>query len=893
MKKFMKNTFDFIIKFRIAFLILWGLLIVGSLVLIPLVKINYDTTKYLPDDVRIKESLKIMEEEFGLTGQASIMIENVEIADAILYKKQLAKIDGIMDIMWLDSFVDGEVLNNVDQLIKDSNLENIFGLESIPGLDQFYKNKSALFQVIFEESEHDIAINKPIEEIRDFLERANVSYAMAGTAISTYNTREMTKKEVFTITLYVLPIILIILIIFSNSWAEPFLFLIVVGASVLVNMGTNFFFKEISFLTNSTASLLQLAISMDYSIFLLHQYKKQRENGLEPKAAMSKAMQNSFLSINSSMLTTVAGFAALMFMRYTIGIDLSMVMIKGILLSIICVFTFMPALIITTDKLLVKTEHRPFFPSLKGFSKVVYKARFLLPMLALLVLIPAYTTQANNAFVYGEDEMGGGGTSGVITEAQQIENTFGKSNMIVVLVPNDDQELELSMTKEMQKKLKPYNGSIQSLAVLSDISGYISDLGLNETLLNIITENFPKDWILDQIPQDFKDQLVSENYSRIIISVNTDTESPEAFEAVKIIETTAVKFYRNDYHIIGVSSSVKEIKTVVESDYVLINIFSIGLVLLILILTFRSAIIPVVLVLVIQLSIWINMSIPYLTGEPLIFIGYMIVSAIQLGATIDYGILLTHSYLGARKTMNKGEAMKYAIVHSGNSILTSSLILTTAGFALQFVSSVDSVGALGGLIGRGAFLSGFLTLFLLPQALYLLDKWIGKTTYKSNFYLEPAFNQPVNDEFINDHVISVNGYVDKVDNNVESMYQKLEKGLVVSNDGIVNLNILLMKDLRDFARDRKITGFSTMRKDELVRVLPYELEKLRVVELKAVARECKIPNFSTMNKEQLLEAIKPEALKEENHELEKQVEETNGLKEDETVDFNLDDKKED
>lgn len=850
MKKFMKKIFDFIIKFRIGFLILWGLLIIGSLILIPMVNINYDTTKYLPDDVKVKKSLEIMEKEFGLTGQASIMIENVEISKAVQLKSQLVKIDGVMEIIWLDSFVDGETLTNIEQQIREFDPSGAIDLGTIPGLNQFYKNKSALFQVVFEDSEHDIAINRSIEAIRDYLEKVGLPYAMAGPAISTYNTREMTQQEVFTITLYVLPIILIILILFSNSWAEPFLFLIVVGASVLVNMGTNYFFKEISFLTNSTASLLQLAISMDYSIFLLHQYKNQRENGLEPKAAMSQAMQNSFLSINSSMLTTVAGFAALMFMRYTIGIDLSMVMIKGILLSIVCVFTFMPALIITADKLLVKTEHRPFFPSLKGFGNFVYKLRFILPALALLLLIPAYTTQTNNQFVYGEDQMGGGDTGGEISEAQRIENTFGKNNMIVLLVPNDEQENELKMVKQMQEVLKPYDGTIQSLSVLTDISGYISGFNLEPWVKDLIEANFPKDWILDIIPDEFKAQLVSENFSRIIISVNTDTESPEAFAAVEDIESTAATYFMDDYHIIGVSSSVKEIKTVVESDYVIINLLSIGMVLLILILTFRSAILPIILVLVIQLSIWINMSIPYLTGEPLIFIGYMIVSAIQLGATIDYGILLTHNYLDARKTMNKEQAMKFAIVHSGNSILTSSLILTTAGFALKIVSSVDSVGALGGLIGRGAFLSGFLTLFLLPQALYLLDKWIGKTTYKSNFYLEPQLNEQINNgAALKEDILLIEHRDDFIAD------QKNENEPINNDATNINLNILLVKDLKEFAKDRKIIGFSTMRKDELIAALPNKLEELRLVELKRIAERIAIPNFSSMHKQELLNKI--------------------------------------
>ena len=734
----MKKIFGFIVKFRFFFLLFWIAATVASIIFIPQVNINYDSTAYLPKDTRIYESLQIMEEEFGITGQASIMIEDVSIEEAIRYKKNLKeKSDVIMEIVWLDSFVDEDVLLEINDLWADFDPTGTFDIGAIPGLNQFYKNRSALYQVVFTQKDHSLAVGKAIEDVRDYLTTINKTYAMSGTAISAYYTRISTTQEVLKITLYVIPIILLILFIFTHSWVEPLLFLISVGVSVLVNMGTNAIFAQISFLTNSTASLLQLAITMDYSIFLLHQYTKQRKQGLSPSEAMKEAMTKSFLSINSSMLTTAAGFVALMFMRYTIGLDLASVMLKGIGISLITTFTLMPPLILYFSKLLEKTAHRAFFPSLGRLSKWIIKLRYVLPALALIVLVPTFYGQSQNTFVYGESAMSLSEGSSAAEENKKIEIQFGKSNMIVVLVPNGDESKELALIKEIQDTIKQDVGidaTAQSLATLTNIKSYIPNYsGLDKNIRDFIENIFQEDWILDQIPEQFISQFQSDNYSRIIISVPTDAESEQAFKVVRTLNSVVPRHYPTNYHIIGSSSSVQDIKEVVEKDFNLINIISIVLILIILFIGFKSWTLPVVLVLVIELSIWINMAIPYLLGSPLIFIGYMIVSSVQLGATIDYGILFTQTYTEARQTMKKRDALKYALTNSGHSILTSSLILGTAGFTLSFMSSVTAVSSLGELIGRGAFLSGFLVIFLLPQLLILLDGVINKTTKKANF----------------------------------------------------------------------------------------------------------------------------------------------------------------
>lgn len=750
----MKKISAFIVKIRYFLLAFWVVATAVSIFLIPRVKIEYDTTVYLPENTRVKQSLRVMEEEFGLTGQASVMIEDVDPVKVFVYKDKINSMPYIMEVIWIDNFIERDVIQNIQDLFDEYDPNGNFRFGAIPGLNAFYKDRTALLQVVFTENDHSLNVGNSIELIREYLGTINKPFALSGTAINAYQMRETTKSEVFKTALYVAPIILIILIIFTKSWLEPLVFLASVLVSVIVNMGTNIMFPSVSFLTNATASLLQLAISMDYSIFLLHAYQKEKEAGLEQKEAMATAMKKSFSSINSSMITTVAGFAAIMFMRYTIGMDLSRVMIKGILLSLIVTFTFMPSLIIATDNLLKKTQHKPFFPKIGKLTKFITKTRYVIPALLLMTVVPSYIAQTKNHFVYGDGAMAVRHDSGEMSEADRIEQKFGRNNMIVVLVPIDEdgnykaQEKAMirQLNSELDKANEDYRPTIQSYSTLTDIETYISNYNdLPPAVKSFLEEYFDPTMIEDMISENFKKQFISENYSRVIISINTETESPRAEKAVNIIETVVARQpFADEAHIIGVSPSVKEIKEVVEKDYVFVNLLSIVLVFVVLLVNFKSAILPFILLFVIELGIFINMAIPYITGMPLIFIGFMIVSSVQLGATIDYAILFTQFYVNARKTLVKRDAIKYALDHGGHSILTSSLILTTAGYVLKFASSVTGVSAIGELIGRGAALSGVLVIFLLPMLLYIFDKAIAKTTMQSKFYFPPDVRKKEN-----------------------------------------------------------------------------------------------------------------------------------------------------
>ncbi len=699
MDKFAKS----VVEKRKIFLVLFAILTLISIILIPMVKVNYDNTKYLPEDMETKKALSLMEEEFGLKGYAQVMFADVDVPQALELKSQVSAISGVDSVIWLDDVFDlTQPLSYLDQGV----------------VTQHYKEGNALFQVNFREDDHSLKTGDALVEIREL---APNIVSIEGPAMNAMSTRTMTSSEILQITLLLLPILLIILLMFTNSWFEPVLFLTVIGVSVLINMGTNAFVGEISYITQSSASLLQLAIAMDYSIFLLHRFGEERARGLHALEAMTEALRRSFAAILSSALTTVAGFVALMFMRYQIGFDMGLVLAKGILFSLISVVLLMPALIIMSEGLIEATKHRSFMPSLKGFARVIIKLRYVIPLMIILLLVPAFLAQGSNHFLYGEAATAASDGTPLALEKENIEDTFGLSNRTVLLIPKGNIPYEIALAERLTNIFNVKD--IQSLVTLADPA-------------------VPR----EILPKAFRENFEGDNYTRMIISLNTEPESPAAFTAVDQIRDVAQEYYPDEYVLLGSSASLNDIKTVVESDLLTVSMISIFAVGLILLLTFRSISIPVILVFAIQSSIWINMSIPYFMGSPLVFIGYMIVGAVQLGATIDYAILLTSRYKENRRTLLKQEALIKAIDDAGNSIITSASILGAAGFMLGIVSSVSVISSLGILIGRGALLSALLVLIFLPQLLMIFDGIISKTTLEHGFFAETqsAYSKGVN-----------------------------------------------------------------------------------------------------------------------------------------------------
>ena len=490
--------------------------------------------------------------------------------------------------------------------------------------------------------------------------------------------------------------IFIILCLTTNSWFEPVLYLIVMGVAILINKGTNIFLGEISFLTNSVSAVLQLAVSMDYSIFLIHAFTREKNKGLDQMTALTNAINEALNSIFASSLTTIVGFIVLAFMKFNIGFDMGIVLAKGIIFSLLTVVFFMPAMILRLTPMIEKTGHRSFMPGFDKLSRGIYRIRYGVLIFVAIFVIPAYTAQNMNRFLFGNDAAGASEGTKVYDDEQLINAKFGRSNMMMALVPNTSLIDEKAFTDEVEALA--YTKSVTSMA------GSLPD-GVPEEFL----------------PKSITEQLHKNDYSRILIYVRSKGESKLAYQCSDEIQALMKKYYPENSYLVGTTPSTQDIETTITKDYSRVNVLSLLGVFFVVMFSFKSVAIPVIIMIPIEVAIFINMAVPYIKGDTMIFMGYIIVSCIQLGATVDYAILTTNNYLECRKQAEKREAAIQALNMSIPAILTSGSILTIVGYILYNISSVAAIGDLGHLIGRGAWMSMLLVCTLLPAFLVLFD----------------------------------------------------------------------------------------------------------------------------------------------------------------------------
>ena len=600
-----------------------------------------------------------------------------------------------------------------------------------PQLEMFYWNDQkrggyALYQISFDGSDYDTLTMDAIGAMRELKVPEGCTVRIIGNAATTYNSIQSVNSETGKSMIVAGIIVVIILLLTTTAYWEPVLLLLTIGAAILLNMGTNGIVgyitgvNGISYMTQGVSSVLQLALTMDYSIYLLHRFKQERRGGISSEEAMINALTASFSPVSASSLTTIASFVALMFMSYRLGLDMGLVLAKGVVLSIIAVFFLMPALILYTEKLIDKTEHKTFNMTFRKFSKGLVKSRFYVPFIILALVIPCVYFQAQNEFTYGPEASLGGEGSELYQDKREIEDVFGKQNQAIVLMPIkylDDGAYELngkrvSTEYMLSMKLMEVDGvsSVQSYSLIAE-TGFAS-----------------------MMPDKFLNQFIpstdNPGYTRVVLFLDADEEGEATTALIDDINGVIGQYTDNDAWLLGQSSATLEIKKLVNSDYDIITYVSIGLVALILFVTYKSLLIPIILVLVIQGSIYINMAVPYFMKDPLVFVGYMLVSSILLGATIDYAILLTSRYMEHRRTMNKYDAVQHALADSSRTLITSAGILTCAGASIQFVSSLPATQIIGGAVMRGGIASYLMVMVPLPQLLLLLDKAIKVTTWK-------------------------------------------------------------------------------------------------------------------------------------------------------------------
>ncbi len=670
-----------IIKHKKFILISFIITAAVSFLLSKLVEINYDLLEYLPKESHSTVSMEIMNEEFSKSPpNARVMLTDVSIPQAMEYKKQIAQIEGVREISWLDDAVDiYQPLEVIDKKV----------------LDSWYKEGNALFSLVIDMDTSIAAVNNIRTLIAD---RGEIT----GDIVDSVAAKEASGASRGAM-LVILLSILIILSLTSSSWFEPLLFLLAIGFAIVINNGTNIIFGSISSVTQTTSSILQLAVSMDYAIFLLHRFRDYREEGHDVQTAMPMAMRSAFPTIFASGVTTIIGFAALILMRFGLGADLGMVLTKAVVLSLLSVSLLLPVLTLYTYKIIDKTHHRSFLPSFNKFGRFAVKIGIPVFALVMVVVAPAFLAQKSNDFIYG--------TSGVNGSSQEISATeilFGKENNMVMLIPKGDVVTEKAIVSELY-----------SLPVVSSVISYTETVG----------EKIPQEFV----PQEMLSKLVSNKYSRIVITVKTTQEGPQAFSTVEQIRVLGDKYYKDAYYLAGGSVNTFDMMLTIVEDNRLVTIAGIIGIAIIIFLTFRSISIPLILLLTIESAIWINLAFPYFTDEKVVFIAYIIISSIQLGATVDYAILFASRYIENRATMGKRTAAVQTVSDTTVSILTSASILMIAGIVLGITSTNGVTAQLGTLIGRGTMLSVALVLFLLPTLLLVFDKVIQKTTLNLKF----------------------------------------------------------------------------------------------------------------------------------------------------------------
>ena len=673
----MNKFYTALVNKRKLILVLFAVAFVISLVCSQLVGVNYDMTDYLPENTKSTMSIDIMEEEFdGGIPDARVMIKNVTIPEGLEYKDKLKEVEGVTEVTWLDDTVDITV--PLATLDADT-------------VETYYKNNTALFTLTLDEAKEIDAV----AEIRSIIGEEN---AVTGNSVSTADVTTNTVSEILKITVIAVIFVLLVLLLTTNSWLEPIIVLVGLGVAIVLNNGTNLIFGEISFVTNAAGSVLQLAVSLDYSVFLLHRFEECRRENPDEKSAMVDALCKSTSSILSSGLTTVIGFIALVLMQFRLGADLGLALAKGIAISLITVFVFMPALILCTYKVLDKTKHGSFMPSFKGLGKVVQKITIPMVCIFALLIVPSYLASNANDYLYGSSEMLGADTQ-YGKDTASIEEVFGKSDNYVLLVPKGDTATQTALSDELH-----------TIPEITSIISYVDMVGA-------------------EIPSAYLDEntlslLEGDNYSRMVLSVDVPYEGKETFTLVEKIRDVAEKYYPDQNYLAGVGVSIYDLKETITADMVLVNLTAIGAVFLVLMLTLKSLSVPFILVLSIETAIWLNLSVPYFADSPIYYLAYLIISSIQLGATVDYAILLTDRYKENRKTLNKKDAIIHTISNIFVSIMTSGSVLTVVGFLLGFMSSNQLLAQLGIFIGRGALFSLAIVLFVLPGLLYLFDRFV-------------------------------------------------------------------------------------------------------------------------------------------------------------------------
>ena len=711
------------------------------------VDVENDVTVYLPEDTETRQGLVAMNENFAAPASAQVMVSNISLETAQTIADRLAEIEGLTMVTF------------------DSSQDH-------------YRDASALFDITFSAGSTDPVCIQAQAEIEKVVAPYDASiYSSVG-----YDENAMLQQEMTTILIVSVFIIIVVLTLTSRAYMEVPVLLMTFGAAALLNMGTNFLLGKISFISNSIAVVLQLALAIDYAIILCHRFSDEHETKNARDAAVA-ALSKAIPEISASSLTTVSGLAALAFMKFTIGLDMAMVLIKAILLSLLSVFTLMPGLLVLLSPVIDKTRHKKLLPNISFAGKFAVKVRRVLPPVFLAVLVGAFILSSNCPYSYSYYDL----QTSKMTERQtsyfKIKDTFGINNIVAVVLPSGNYEAEKEVIAELRDC--PEVKSVMGLSSTEAMDGYVltdslnprefSELaGMDYEVIQLLyaayaAENneygniltgleeyeiplfdmfvFLKDQLqehnihlsgsdmemLDMLFEQLdmvEEQLQNDRYCRMVVTLNLAEESDETFAFLDRMREIIGQYYEGDYYLVGNSTSSRDLAASFETDNLLISVLSCFFVILVLLFTFQSAGLPVLLIVVIQGSIWINFSFPTITGTPLYFLGYLIVQAIQMGANIDYAIVISSHYQEEKQKMPHKQAIVHALNAAFPTVFTSGTIMASSGFLIGNLTAQPVVCTMGNCIGRGTVISMLLVLFVLPSILVLGDSIINRTSFK-------------------------------------------------------------------------------------------------------------------------------------------------------------------
>ena len=794
---FMTKLARFIVDKRKAFYLIFIAAFLFSAASVNKVQVNNDITTYLPSDTETRRGLTIMDQEFVTLGSANIMVSNITYETAEALSEEIAAVPGVSGVEFDDT-------------------------------KEHYHDAAALFTVSFEGEEQAPETIESLERVKLLLE----GYDYYPSTTIGLDTSASLQKEMTVILAIAAVVIVVVLLFTSKSYLEIPVYLIVFATAAVLNMGTNYWFGTISFITNAIAIVLQLALAIDYAIIFCHRYMEERDNGLDAREADISALSKAIVEISSSSLTTISGLVALMLMQLRIGFDMGIVLAKGIVISMLCVFLLMPGLLMLFHNAIEKTRHKNLVPHISWLGKGVVKLRFILPPIFLIVLVAGAVLSARCDYVFDTNDTDFDNKPAWRIADEKVTETFGQKNTIAMLVPRGDYDKEGAILRQVES-LEPVtqvtglaNIEVEDGRMLTDTMNprqFAELAGVDVELARLLYQAYglsveeygaifqePDEYavplldifefLVEQIDKgvvtldeeqaekvdDLREQLDmgieqlrGENWSRLVFVADTPTEGTETYELLDEIRAIGQTYYGDNVILVGNSTNAFDLSSSFSQDNAKISILTALFVMVILLFTFKSAGLPLLLVLTIQGSIWINFSFPVLQGTNLFFLSYLVVSSIQMGATIDYAIVITNRYLELKTVMDRKQAAIEALDQSFPTILTSGSIMAVAGFLIGGISTDATIGSVGLTLGRGTVTSILLVMTVLPQLLLLGDSLIERTAITLNRDRKQRFNRGTMrlDGHIRGHVA---GFIDgefkgvvhgSIDALVESKYQ--------------------------------------------------------------------------------------------------------------------------